>query len=179
MVHPTIAELVERSKESAKVHKPASRLAELSARGEKMSGTLIITCIDPRCVPETIFNLKAEEAIVHRNGGGRVRTALADIAILRIIIAGGLDEVLVMHHTDCGCLRYTDDGLRAKLKSTIGPGHDELIDGLYLSAIDKLENSVREDLKLLKESPLVPKELAENAQGFIFDIATGEVARVQ
>ncbi|OAL54553.1 carbonic anhydrase [Pyrenochaeta sp. DS3sAY3a] len=177
MAYPKIAELVERSKESAKTHKPSSMLAELRARGTKMTGTLIITCIDPRCVPETIFNLKAEEAIVHRNGGGRVRTALADIAVLSVIV--GLDEILVMHHTDCGCLRYTDEGMKKQIKGQVGPGHDELIDALYTSAIDNLENSVRHDLALLKESPLVPKDLADKAQGFIFDVTTGNLTRVQ
>jgi hypothetical protein len=42
-----------------------------------------------------------------------------------------------MHHTDCGCLRYTNEGLKKQLKAQMGPGHDDLIDGLYTSAIDE------------------------------------------
>lgn len=147
----------------------------MSYRSKSRSQTNLrskVSCIDPRCVPETIFNLEAEgkqhisghlncvlnspslstlgspwipgqppdiksgkptEAIVHRNAGGLVRTALADIAILTILV--GLDEVLVIHHTDCGCLFYTDEQMKRSLKARFGPGHDEIIDAMDTSAI--------------------------------------------
>ncbi|KIY04209.1 uncharacterized protein Z520_00902 [Fonsecaea multimorphosa CBS 102226] len=158
MPYPTIAELVERSKETKKTHTPLLSSAERRAKGIKMSGTLV-------------------KVICHRNGGGRARHAIKDIAVLDIIV--GLDEIAVIHHTDCGASRYTDDSMRKQIKERAGPGCDKLVDELDPAAIGDLEGSIREDLAELRQSPLIRKELSENAQGFIFDVFTGELTRVE
>ncbi|OAL32036.1 hypothetical protein AYO22_00906 [Fonsecaea multimorphosa] len=141
MPYPTIAELVERSKETKKTHTPLLSSAERRAKGIKMSGTLV------------------------------------NIAVLDIIV--GLDEIAVIHHTDCGASRYTDDSMRKQIKERAGPGCDKLVDELDPAAIGDLEGSIREDLAELRQSPLIRKELSENAQGFIFDVFTGELTRVE
>ncbi|KAH8811226.1 carbonic anhydrase [Xylogone sp. PMI_703] len=177
MNYPTIAQLVQRSKESAKTHIPASLSAERSAKGIKMSGTLLITCIDPRCTPEHIFKLKPQEVIVHRNGGGHARRALSDICALDVLLLGGLDEIAVIHHTDCGALRFTNEKVRKLMKDRLDCNHDDIKD-MDFGPIEDLEKSVRDDLIFLRQSPLIRKELKDKVRGFVFDITSGELSEI-
>jgi carbonic anhydrase len=65
------------------------------------------------------------EVIVHRNAGGNVRYALRDIEILDTLFV--LDELVIIHHTDCGTLHFTDDQIREAIKSRTNKAHWETI----------------------------------------------------
>jgi hypothetical protein len=73
------------------------------------------------------------EVCVHRNAGGNVRAALRDIIILDQVL--GLKEIAIVHHTDCGTLRFTDDGLRESVKKQIDEEHWKEIDEMHIGAI--------------------------------------------
>lgn len=75
------------------------------------------------------------EVVVHRNAGGNIRHALRDIIILDQVL--GLKEIAIVHHTDCGTLRFTDDGLRATLRAQTDSKHWAEIDRMHFGAIDK------------------------------------------
>jgi carbonic anhydrase len=64
-----------------------------------------------------------------------VRAAPQDIAGLDVLV--GLDEIAIIHHTDCGALRYTSEGMREQVKIRSGHNCDEVIDGMDFGAIDK------------------------------------------
>jgi carbonic anhydrase len=113
--------------------------------------------------------------LVARNVCGHVGPALSSILALDSVLT--LSEVMVVHHTDCGALLFTDDTVKAGLKAR-APENQE-IDGLSFGAITDVPKSVQEDLAILKASPLVRKELAEKISGFVFDIKTGLLTPVE
>ncbi|OQV04549.1 hypothetical protein CLAIMM_09409 [Cladophialophora immunda] len=166
-----------------------------------MSAILVLACIDPRSTPEHIFDLKPAEVIVHRSAAGNVRGAIEDIIALDVLV--GLEEIMVIHHTDCGGLRYTNESMRREIISRIGPDHADVINAMdflpiaeYVPIVvvflrrvldlsmltpwprNSVEESTRGDIAWLKQSPLVRKELSDKAQGYVYDVFTGELRRV-
>ncbi|KAL7801120.1 carbonic anhydrase, partial [Trichoderma afarasin] len=170
---PTIADLLERNKIIAENYKPSPYHTE---PGYGKNPSLIITCNDRRCIPERFFNIQPGEVVVHRNAGGSVQHALRDIIILDEVL--GLKEIAIVHHTDCGTLRFRDENVRKSLKAKTDPKHWPEIDAMYIGAITDVEQSVRDDLEWLGTTPFVRKDLVERTFGFIFDVKTGLVSPV-
>ncbi len=133
--------------------------------------TAVLVCMDARIDPAKALGLEEGDAHVIRNAGGRA----SDDAIRSLVISNellGTREFVVIHHTDCGMLTFTNDQLREKLR-------DEL--GVDASAIDFLPfsdvaQSVRDDLQTLRASALLPKEIP--VRGFIYDVTTGALSEV-
>ena len=130
----------------------------------------MIACMDARLHPEKFLGLQIGDAHVIRNAGGR-----ADDSALRSLIISqrllGTTEVLVIHHTDCGMLTFTNEDLRGKLQA----------EGLDASNIDflpfpDLAQSVRDDVGKIKGSPLIPDDVP--VTGFIYDVKSGALQRV-
>ena len=132
----------------------------------------VVTCMDARIHPETALGLAIGDAHMIRNAGGRVsEDAIRSLVISERLL--GTTEIVVMHHTDCGMVTFTNQQLTAKIKTDLGvdvePGRD------FLPFTD-LAQSVRDDLKTLRESPLIPKNIP--ISGAIYDVHTGKVTRV-
>jgi len=72
---------------------------------------------------------------VQRNGGGSVRDALREILSLDYLIPGGFNEIAIVHHTDCGLLRYTDEEVRSGIKARVGEAHWAEVDGMAFGAL--------------------------------------------
>jgi len=85
----------------------------------------------------------------------------------------GTREVLVIHHTDCGMLAFTNEQLRDRLRRDLG-ADAEAVD--FLPFAD-LEASVREDVETIRSSPLVPRDVA--VRGFVYDVRTGRLREVR
>ncbi len=133
----------------------------------------IVTCMDARIDPGRAFGLEEGDAHVIRNGGGRTADALRSLAISQALL--GTNEVMIVHHTDCGMLTFTDESLRRKFKER---GIDA--DDVAFLPFDNIEDSVRADLEAYDRSPLVRHDIP--VRGFVFDVKTGrvhEVARKQ
>ncbi|PTB68127.1 hypothetical protein BBK36DRAFT_1115383, partial [Trichoderma citrinoviride] len=113
------------------------------------------------------------EVVVHRNAGGNVRHALRDIIILDEVL--GLKEIAIIHHTDCGTLRFRDEDIRRSLISKMDSEYWPVIDTMHIGAITDVEQSVRDDLAWLEKTPFVRKDLVEKTRGFVFDVKTGLV----
>lgn len=157
-------------------HTPAFYVSELLAANWEGISTMIITCLDPRCVPETFFDLKVGEVFVHRNMGGSARAALRDIVTLDTLFSTSLKEICIIHHTDCGTTHVTEKTVREHVKSTTSQN----IDGMDIYTIGgSIEESVQADMAWVQNSPVLREELRKNVQGFVYDIKTGLVTRVE
>ena len=129
----------------------------------------VVTCMDARLDPAKFLGLEQGDAHVISNAGGRAADAIRSLVISQQLL--GTREIVLVHHTDCGMLNFTDAQLRQKL-------HDELdadADFPFLSFAD-LETSVRDDLEILRTSPLLLPNLP--IRGFIYDVHTGKLNEV-
>ena len=88
--------------------------------------------MDPRCIPEKFFNMGVGEVGVIRNGGGNVRHALRDIIVMDQLL--GLEELAIIHHTDCGTLNFTEEQMRAGLKTRVDEAHWDEVDKMVFGA---------------------------------------------
>ncbi|OCK85754.1 carbonic anhydrase [Lepidopterella palustris CBS 459.81] len=172
----SVADLVQRNKELAASHTPIPTFAEMAGLGMGPPKTAILTCVDGRCSPENFVGLKPRDALVIRNICGHLAPALADIAGLDAFI--GFNEIMVVHHTDCGATHFTNEMLRDTLKKRL-PEHEANVDAMTFGAITDIEQSVKDDVDLFKKSPLIRKELAEHTYGFVYDIKTGLLTPVE
>jgi carbonic anhydrase len=131
----------------------------------------VLTCMDARLHPESFLGLRVGDAHVIRNAGGRA----SDDAIRSLVISQRLlstKEVVVIHHTDCGMLTFSNDDLVAKIRADLGADATR-IDFLPFS---DLEQSVFDDVESLRRSELIPDDIP--ITGAIYDVKTGRVLEV-
>jgi carbonic anhydrase len=132
--------------------------------------TIVVTCMDARILPSRALGLEEGDAHVIRNAGGRVQDALRSVVISQQLL--GTNEVLVIHHTDCGMLTFQNEDLYAKVQENLGADASHID---FLPFPD-LEQSVRDDVEFLKNSPLVPDDVS--VRGFVYDVKSGQVTEV-
>jgi carbonic anhydrase len=130
----------------------------------------IVTCMDARIVPARLFGLEEGDAHVIRNAGGRTPEALRSLVISQRLL--GTEAVMVVQHTDCGMLTFTNDDLYAKVNEDLGADAND-IDFLPFSDLDE---NVRADVEFLKRSPLIPDDI--EIRGFVYDVETRRVREV-
>ena len=138
----------------------------------------VVSCMDPRCDPHQVLGLKMEEAFCLMNVSGRIKPALSDIATLDSLF--GLEQIIVVHHSNCGSTHGTIEQLRQHLKSNSpNLSSQEVEDVAQGSAIRTDDDSwLKADLKLLRECKFIRKDLAESAVGLWFDVDTGLASEV-
>lgn len=130
----------------------------------------IVTCMDARIDPAKALGLTEGDAHVIRNAGGRAHEALRSLVISQQLL--GTKEVVVIHHTDCGMLTFTDDELRGKVRRDLGADASHIA---FLPIRD-LDESVRADVTYLRSTPLIPEDIT--VRGFVYDVRTGTVREV-
>ena len=131
----------------------------------------IVTCMDARLDPAKCLGLEVGDAHVIRNAGGLV----TDDAVRSLVISHwllGTQEVLVVAHTDCGMLTFSNDDLRAKLRNEAGADASDV----DFKPFPDLEESVRESVRTLRSSPLLPDSL--DVSGWIYDVKSGRINEV-
>lgn len=132
----------------------------------------VVTCMDARLHPEDFLGLDVGDAHVIRNAGGRV----SDDAVRSLVISErllGTEEIVVIHHTDCGMLTFSNEDLTAKIKEDLGvdtTGRDFL-------PFSDLEQGVRDDVEILRNSDLIPDNIT--VTGAIYDVETGKIREVE
>lgn len=129
----------------------------------------IVTCMDARIDPARALGLEEGDAHVIRNAGGRIADALRSLAISQALL--GTEEVMIVHHTDCGMLTFTDESLRRQYKER---GVDA--DDVAFLPFGDVEESVRTDLAAYERSPLVRHDIP--VRGFVYDVKSGRVREV-
>jgi carbonic anhydrase len=130
----------------------------------------VLTCMDARIVPSRILGLEEGDAHVIRNAGGRAEDALRSLIISEQLL--GTTSIVVIHHTDCGMLTFSNADLHQKLKKELNVDASSIN---FLPFKD-LEMSVRDDVAFLKASPLIPENI--EVSGFIYDVGNGKLIAV-
>ena len=130
----------------------------------------VLACMDARLIPTRILGLNEGEAHVLRNAGGVVTDdAIRSLAISQNLL--GTEEIVLIHHTDCGMLTFTDDEFAAKLEDETGQRPD-----WSARAFSDLEGDVRDSIARLEASPYIPNK--DSIRGFVYDVKTGELREV-
>jgi carbonic anhydrase len=130
----------------------------------------VVACMDARLHPEKALGIAIGDAHVIRNAGGRVQDAIRSLVISERLL--GTNEIVVLHHTDCGMLTFSNADLAAKVQADLGVD----VSGQDFYPFPDLEQSVRDDVAFLRESRLIPKDIA--ISGAIYDVTTGKVHEV-
>jgi carbonic anhydrase len=130
----------------------------------------VVACMDARLDVYRALGLQEGEAHVIRNAGGVVTDdEIRSLAISQRLL--GTREIVLVHHTDCGMLTFSDEDFRASIEQEVGTRphwHSE--------AFPELEEDVRAQRQRILDSPFVP--VKDSVRGFVFDVATGELSEV-
>ncbi len=154
-------------------------LANNARYAESFSGPLpmppakhvaVVACMDARLNVYDILGLAEGEAHVIRNAGGVITDdEIRSLAISQRLL--GTEEIILIHHTDCGMLTFTDDDFKKSIQDDVGvkpPWSAE--------AFPDLDEDVRQSIARIKGSPFIPHKDA--VRGFVFDVETGKLNEV-
>ena len=130
----------------------------------------VLACMDARLDPARILGLEEGDAHVIRNAGGRAADALRSLVISEQLL--GTNTIVIIHHTDCGMLTFTNADIHEKVRSELAADADHIA---FLPFKD-LEQSVRDDIAFLRTSPLIPNSIT--IRGFIYDVKTARLHEV-
>ena len=131
----------------------------------------VVTCMDARLDPAKFLGLEVGDAHVIRNAGGVV----SDDTLRSLVISHwllGTQEVLVVAHTDCGMLTFTNEGLRSRLAEEGGADAA----GIDFLPFSDLDGSVRASLARVRETELLPDSFT--ATGYVYDCSSGKLREV-
>jgi carbonic anhydrase len=128
----------------------------------------VLTCMDARLHPSKFLGLDLGDAHVIRNAGGRAsEDAIRSLVISQRLL--GTREIVVIHHTDCGMLTFTNEQLAARVKQDLGVD----VGGRDFLPFSDLEQSVRDDIATLRDSRLIPGGIP--ISGAVYDVSSGEL----
>ena len=150
-----------------------------AAYAERFSGPLplppsshvaVVACMDARLNVYGILGLKEGESHVIRNAGGVVTDdEIRSLAISQRLL--GTTEIILIHHTDCGMLTFTDDAFKRAIQDETGIKPEWAAE-----AFTNLDEDVRQSIARIKASPFIPHK--DSVRGFVFDVATGKLNEV-
>ncbi|MGW5523347.1 beta-class carbonic anhydrase [Gordonia sp. NPDC003950] len=130
----------------------------------------VVACMDARLDVYRILGLKDGEAHVIRNAGGVVTDdEIRSLAISQRLL--GTTEIILIHHTDCGMLTFTDDDFKREIQNEIGQKPEWAAE-----AFPDVGEDVRQSLTRIRNSPFITK--TSSLRGFVFDVATGRLNEV-
>jgi carbonic anhydrase len=133
-------------------------------------GVAVVACMDARLNLYGLLGLEEGQAHVIRNAGGAVTDdGIRSLAISQRLL--GTREIILIHHTDCGMLTFTDDDFRAAIQADTG-----IRPAWSAEAFSDLDADVRQSIARIKASPFVPHK--DSVRGFVFDVATGKLNEV-
>jgi len=134
------------------------------------AGVAVVACMDARLNVYGILGLADGEAHVIRNAGGVITDdEIRSLAISQRLL--GTTEIILIHHTECGMLTFTDDAFKASVEKETG-----IRPPWATEAFADLDDDVRQSIARIKASPFIPH--TDSVRGFVFDIATGRLREV-
>jgi carbonic anhydrase len=130
----------------------------------------VLACMDARLTPSALLGLQEGDAHVIRNAGGVVTDdAIRSLAISQRLL--GTEEIILIHHTDCGMLTFTDDEFKRAVQDDVG------IKPVWAAeAFPDLDEDVRQSIARIKASPFIPRKDA--VRGFVYEVETGRLREV-
>jgi carbonic anhydrase len=133
-------------------------------------GVAVVACMDARLNVYGILGLREGEAHVIRNAGGVVTDdEIRSLTISQRLL--GTREIILIHHTDCGMLTFTDDDFKASIQADTGIKPEWAAE-----AFSDLDEDVRQSINRIKASPFIPHK--DSVRGFVFDVGTGRLREV-
>jgi carbonic anhydrase len=130
----------------------------------------VLACMDARLNPYGILGLHEGDAHVIRNAGGVVTDdEIRSLAISQRLL--GTEEIILIHHTDCGMLTFTDDDFKRSIQDDVGIKPEWAAE-----AFGDLEEDVRQSVARIKASPFIPRK--DSVRGFVYDVQTGRLREV-
>ena len=162
---PTIDELVANAEEYAERFDrddlplpPAKRIA-------------VVACMDARLNPYGLLGLREGDAHVIRNAGGVITDdEIRSLAISQRLL--GTEEIMLIHHTDCGMLTFADDDFRRQVQDDTGIKPEWAAE----TFVD-LDEDVRQSIARIEASPFIPHK--DQIRGFVYDVHTGRLREVE
>ncbi len=133
-------------------------------------GLAIVACMDARLDPYRILGLEPGDAHVIRNAGGVISDEdIRSLAISQHVL--GTEEVMVIHHTDCGMLGFDGAAFADQLETETG-----LRPPWEARSFSDLEQDVRDSLERIRRSPFVPR--TKGVRGFVYEVESGRLREV-
>ena len=133
-------------------------------------GVAVLACMDARLDPARVLGLNEGDAHVIRNAGGVVTDdEIRSLAISQRLL--GTEEIVLIHHTDCGMLTFSDDDFRRSIQDETGIKPEWAAE-----AFGDLDEDVRQSIARIQASPFVPRK--ESVRGFVYDVKTGHLDEV-
>jgi len=130
----------------------------------------VLACMDARLNPYRLLGLSEGDAHVIQNAGGVVTDdEIRSLAISQRLL--GTEEIILIHHTDCGMLTFTDDDFKQSIQEDVG-----IKPHWSAEAFGDLEDDVRQSIARIKSSPFVPHK--DSVRGFVYDVETGKLSEV-
>jgi carbonic anhydrase len=152
----------------------AARYAESFDRGDlplpPAKGVAVVACMDARLNVYGLLGLREGDAHVIRNAGGVITDdEIRSLAISQRLL--GTREIVLIHHTDCGMLTFSDDEFRGQVQRETGIKPEWAAE-----AFDDLEADVRQSIARIKASPFIPHK--DSVRGFVYDVTSGRLQEV-
>jgi carbonic anhydrase len=133
-------------------------------------GVAVVACMDARLNVYGALGLHEGDAHVIRNAGGVVsEDAIRSLVISQRLL--GTREIVLIHHSDCGMLTFSDDEVKAAIEADTG-----LRPSFALEAFTDLERDVRQSIARIKANPFIPNK--DSVRGFVFDVHSGVLKEV-
>jgi carbonic anhydrase len=130
----------------------------------------VLACMDARLNPYAILGLEEGDAHVIRNAGGVVTDdEIRSLAISQRLL--GTEEIILIHHTDCGMLTFTDDEFKRSIQDEVGIKPEWAVE-----TFGDLDEDVRQSVARIKASPFIPRK--DSVRGFVYDVETGRLREV-
>jgi carbonic anhydrase len=130
----------------------------------------IVACMDARLNPYGLLGLQEGDAHVIRNAGGVITDdEIRSLAISQRLL--GTEEIVLIHHTDCGMLTFTDDEFKRSVQDETGIKPEWAAE-----AFPDVDEDVRQSLARVKASPFIPKK--DSVRGFVYEVENGNLREV-
>jgi len=130
----------------------------------------VVACMDARMDVYRMLGIQEGESHVIRNAGGVVTDdEIRSLAISQRLL--GTREIILIHHTDCGMLTFTDDAFKAGILAETGQKPEWAAE-----SFDDIDVDVRQSMQRITSSPFIPH--TDQVRGFVFDVATGLLREV-
>jgi carbonic anhydrase len=133
-------------------------------------GVAVVACMDARLNVYGMLGLQEGDAHVIRNAGGVITDdEIRSLAISQRLL--GTREIILIHHTDCGMLTFSDDELKQQIQEDVG-----IKPHFPMESFSDLEEDVRQSIARIQASPFIPN--SDSVRGFVYEVESGRLREV-